>query len=93
MGKQTVIFLERNRYRTRRLVDGLRLLPVLAAILWVVPAIWTHDSQNPPGIAQVAIYFFATWAGMIALCLILARRLSHSAEFWSDSQTAPQDRG
>lgn len=92
MGKQAVIFLERNRYRTRRLVDGLRLLPILAAILWVVPAIWTHDSQNPPGIAQVAIYFFSTWAIMIALCLVLARRLRHSAEFWADGQAEPQDR-
>lgn len=93
MGKKPVIFLERDRYRTRRLVDGLRLLPILAAVLWVVPAIWTHDTQNPPGIAQVAIYFFATWAIMIALCWLLARRLRHSPEFWPEGQTAPQDRG
>ena len=92
MAKKPPIFLERDRYRTRRLVDGLRVLPIMAAILWVFPAIWTHDAENPPNIAQGAIYFFCTWAIMIGVSFLLVRRLRHSAEFWQDRQSGPGDR-
>ncbi len=96
MAKKPPIFLERDRYRTRRLVDALRVLPILAGILWLVPALWANDTQNPPEIARLAIYFFCTWALMIVLSFALSRRLRHSAEFaggiGTDGPSAPRDR-
>ena len=92
MSKKPSVFLERDRYRTRRLVDGLRVFPILAAVLWIFPVLWTYDAENPPNIALGAIYLFCTWATMIGISFVLVRRLRNSAEFWQDDQSGRKDR-
>ncbi|GHH01994.1 hypothetical protein [Pseudodonghicola xiamenensis] len=66
-GKKTPsVFLERQSYRRRRLMDAARLLPVLGALLFAVPLIWPRAGQ--PGAVQSShgvIYIFTVWAVLI----------------------------
>ena len=73
-GKKPV-FLERTSYRQRRLQDMARLLPVVAAVLFVLPLIWKLAGNQGRGTSDVMIYLFAIWCGLIAVAAIISRRL------------------
>ncbi len=73
-GKKPV-FLERANYRQRRLQDVARLLPVLAAVLFVLPLIWKLTGNEDRGTSDVVIYLFVIWSCLIAAAAILARKL------------------
>ncbi len=68
------VFLERQSYRRRRLVDMARLLPLLGVLLLLVPLLWPEADWAVVGDAQVApvpmsraiTYIFAVWAVLIA---------------------------
>ena len=66
-------FVERALYRKRRLIDGIRLLPVLGAGLFLIPALTLGDAAAST--ASRLIYFFVCWCGLIALCAYLVRIL------------------
>ncbi|MGE4327506.1 MAG: hypothetical protein AB7E21_15600 [Pseudodonghicola sp.] len=64
--KTPSVFLERQSYRRRRLMDAARLLPVLGALLFAVPLIWPRAGQ--PGAVKssdAVIYIFTVWAALI----------------------------
>ncbi|MGJ8545086.1 MAG: hypothetical protein ACSHWZ_06550 [Sulfitobacter sp.] len=80
------VFLERRSYRARRIMDAVRLLPIMGAALWMVPLLWTI-SANPetPGttLSQALRYIFAVWWVLIGLSLWLwsmARRADGRGE-------------
>lgn len=58
--------------RQRRLGDAAKFLPVLAAILMIVPALWA--SGTPTSVALV--YIFTIWGGMILVIAFLSRALA-----------------
>ena len=72
------VFLERQTYRRRRLLDAARLLPFLGAVLFAVPLLWptsaakhTASAQpDPLPMSHAVIYIFLAWAGLIALSFI-----------------------
>lgn len=66
------LFLERASYRRRRLGDAARVLPVLAAVLLLVPVWWVPASLSYAG---GAVWLFAAWAVLIALVWALHRAL------------------
>ncbi|SFS47217.1 hypothetical protein SAMN04488040_0487 [Sulfitobacter marinus] len=71
------LFLARRSYRFRRLMDAVRLLPVLALALWMVPLLWpVPDTGADPEIttSHTLRYIFGVWLGMILLALFLWRR-------------------
>lgn len=70
------MFLERRRYRLRRLTDAAYLLPLIGFILWALPAIRNPNMAAPRSTADGIIYLFLVWAGLIlsALTLSLALR-------------------
>ena len=79
------LFLERRSYRQRRLMDALRLLPVLGALLWAVPLMWGGDGagDGAGGEAAVAtsramLYIFGVWALLAVLAWVLSSRLDTS---------------
>jgi hypothetical protein len=74
------VFLERASYRQRRLQDMARILPVLAAILFVLPLIWKLTGNDGRGTSAVVIYLFAIWSGLIAIAAILSRKLKLDTE-------------
>jgi len=72
----TPVFLERRTYRRRRLMDAARLLPVIGAVLFLVPILWMQMPGDGPGTARAAVYVFCVWAGLIVLAVWVSRRLS-----------------
>jgi hypothetical protein len=74
-------FYERRNYRQRRMMDALRLLPVLGAMLWMLPLFWPQDIDGvaPVGLEAAIVYIFAIWVLLIltafGLSLVLKDRL------------------
>jgi hypothetical protein len=66
------LFLERETYRQRRMMDAARLLPLFGAALLLVPVFWNLGHPTSAG----AVYLFAVWLGLIVLTAALARRLA-----------------
>jgi hypothetical protein len=69
------VFLERASYRQRRLGDAARFLPVLGAILWLIPLLWASDGQEAPSNAGMVTYIFVIWLVLIVLAAVLSRLL------------------
>jgi hypothetical protein len=67
------LFLERETYRRRRLMDAARILPVLGLVLFLLPALWQRPGA--PNTAGEALYLFAVWAMLILAAALLARPL------------------
>jgi CheY-like chemotaxis protein len=71
--QQEPLFLARQGYRRRRLEDAARLLPWLGAFLFGLPLLWT-GARTAPGL----VYLFAAWIVLIAVALVLSRRLARA---------------
>ena len=69
----TTVFLERKSYRRRRMRDGLRLLPVFAFWLFMVPLLWGMDPSGVTSVktSSVLVYVFWVWIGMTLLSAVL----------------------
>lgn len=81
MGKEQnpPVFLERRSYRQRRLMDALRLLPLVGMMLWMVPVLWpVADTGDVPPIkmSQAITYVFAVWLALIFATAGLWSRLN-----------------
>jgi hypothetical protein len=74
------VFLARASYRQRRLQDLARLLPVLAAVLFVMPLIWKLAGNEGRGTSDVMIFLFVIWSGLIAIAALISRRLKLEPE-------------
>ncbi|WP_273248768.1 hypothetical protein [Sediminimonas qiaohouensis] len=84
------LFLERRSYRQRRLMDALRLLPLLGAVLWAVPLLWGQpepaasaaDGTGSGGMptSHAMLYIFGVWAVLAILALCLSLRLDRSVD-------------
>lgn len=59
------LFVERQTYRRRRIVDAARALPLLGLLLWWVPLLWALPTQ-PVSASTALIYVFAVWFGLVA---------------------------
>ena len=66
------LFLHRDTYRRRRIMDAARLLPLFGTALLLLPMLWADDHSTGLG----AVYLFLAWAGLIAAAALLARKLS-----------------
>lgn len=65
------LFLARAPYKRRRLRDAARLLPVLGALLLLLPLLWTPEVEVALRGADV-VYFFLVWAGLILAAAVFA---------------------
>jgi hypothetical protein len=73
------VFLERRSYRQRRMMDALRLLPLIGMLLWMVPVLWpVADAGDVPPIkmSQAVTYVFCVWVALIVATAGLWSRLS-----------------
>jgi len=64
------LFLERESYRRRRLIDAVRLLPVLGLVLFLMPMLWTRSAT-----ATGLVYLFMVWSLLVAISFWLSRRI------------------
>lgn len=70
------LFLERRSYRFRRIMDAIRMLPFLGALLWVVvPTMWPNGAEAEPSVAlSTALwYVFSVWLLAITASFALWR--------------------
>ncbi|MEM9434958.1 MAG: hypothetical protein AAGA12_13630 [Pseudomonadota bacterium] len=74
--KSESLFLEDNVYRRRRLTDAVRFLPVLAAMLFLLPAMFAASSLGG-STALHLVYFFFVWFSLILIAALLARNLGN----------------
>ncbi|WP_223422864.1 hypothetical protein [Tateyamaria pelophila] len=79
------IFLERSGYRQRRMMDALRVLPVLGVFLWMFPLFWPtgpaeHGIAEPVKMSSAVIYVFGVWVLLIAMSFGLRRILRATLE-------------
>lgn len=77
---RTPLFLERQSYRRRRLIDMIRILPVIGALLWAVPLLWRSGEDTSTSTSMAIIYLFGVWLGMVLLGAILARLLKKAGD-------------
>lgn len=89
---RTPVFLERSSYRRRRMMDALRLLPVVGVFLWMVPLFWPTVSDGPDAPAAMAMsdaiaYVFVVWLMLIIGGLALWWALRTGAEPGEDAAT------
>ncbi len=64
------VFLPRSTYRRRRVLDALRLLPILGMILLALPVIWHGTGQDN---VTAMTYVFGSWAVLIGAAAFLSR--------------------
>ena len=75
------LFLERKSYRWRRVGDAAKLLPILGAVLFLLPILWAASGRTSGGV----IYLFLVWALLIAIVAFLSRRLSDQEDARPDA--------
>ncbi|MFV0335882.1 MAG: hypothetical protein ACK5JR_17635 [Tropicimonas sp.] len=71
-GARVPLFLGREMYRRRRLMDAARLLPAFGTALLLLPMLWAAHH----GTAVAAVYVFAVWIVLILAAGALAHRLA-----------------
>lgn len=70
---QQKLFLERKSYRMRRLMDAVRLVPVLGLGLWLLPLMWSQPADPGGGVqlSTALTYLFGVWIGLVAAVFLL----------------------
>lgn len=72
------VFLARQTYRRRRMIDAMRVVPVLGLVLFFVPLL--GSTAGPRSTAGGGMYLFAVWLGLIAVAALLVRLLARSPD-------------
>ncbi|MEH6830896.1 MAG: hypothetical protein V7661_08635 [Sulfitobacter sp.] len=86
---KTRLFLERRSYRRRRMMDAVRILPLLCAVLFLaVPLMWPKgEAPDASMLLSTAIwYLFTVWVLAIMASFGLWRRIRRS-----DSSAQPHE--
>jgi len=69
-------FLGRETYRRRRLIDGMRLLPVAGGLLFLLPLLGSGGAQRSTALG--GLYLFLAWFGIILVAAVLVRALARA---------------
>lgn len=85
------LFLQRRPYRRRRLIDAVRVLPIFAAFLLLVPAVLIPPG-TPGSTGAMLLYLFGIWAVVIVLAALATRFLAR-AEMTAAGADAGGDSG
>lgn len=87
------LFLERRSYRRRRIMDAVRMLPFLCALLWMaVPAMWPNDAGGTEAMPlSVALrYVFIIWLLTITASFALWGRTGREDRASADTSARPK---
>lgn len=78
------LFLARQTYRLRRLMDAARLLPVLGFFLFLLPILWGPGTSVAHSTVFDGLYLFLVWPFLILCAFLVSRALAHSTEAEED---------
>ena len=67
------LFLHRETYRRRRIMDAARILPVIGFVLILLPVLWTQGRALST--AAEAVYLFILWLLLVLAAALLSRPL------------------
>lgn len=81
------LFLDREVYRRRRLMDAARLLPVVGVLLFLLPLLWAPQETAAADTARGGLFLFLVWAGLILAAFLLSRGLMR------EQRRGPPDEG
>lgn len=70
------VFLARETYRRRRLIDGLRLLPVVGLLMFLSPLVGGAGYLRETALSGV--FIFAGWFVLIVATWVLGRLLARA---------------
>ncbi len=70
------LFVAPRIYRSRRLRDAARILPVAGLVLMLMPMLWAPAGEAARSTARDGIYLFVLWGALILAARLLAPRLS-----------------
>lgn len=82
------LFLARQNYRRRRMMDASRLMPAFGLVLVLMPILWRPAESPEPDTARGLVYLFAVWLGLIVVAFGLARGLAPATDAIEDQDTA-----
>lgn len=83
------LFLEREIYRRRRLIDAAKWLPLAGVVLFVGPALLLGSPTSEAEGARTAtrlVYFFFIWVCLIATCAVISRGLVRGEDELGDTK-------
>jgi hypothetical protein len=66
------MFVGRDLYRRRRVMDTAKLLPAFGTVLVMMPILWASDRGTASGL----VYMFVVWAVLVLMAALISRRLS-----------------
>ncbi len=69
------IFLDRETYRKRRMVDAARILPLFGLVLLAIPMLWSAENGTGTTTTQVIKYVFGVWVVLVILGAALSSHL------------------
>lgn len=70
------LFLGRQTYRLRRVMDAARLLPILGFFFFLLPILWGNGPSVARSTATDALYLFLVWPLLILAAFVIARVLA-----------------
>jgi hypothetical protein len=83
------LFLARELYRRRRLMDAARALPLAGAVFFMLPLIWLAPAAPEPsavgaaaggsGTGTAGLWLFGLWIVLLGLAGVIAHRLPGAA--------------
>ncbi|MFC7704031.1 hypothetical protein ACFQXB_07485 [Plastorhodobacter daqingensis] len=86
------LYLARQSYRRRRMMDAARLLPVLGAVLMLMPLLWM-PSGGALDTARTKFYLFALWLLLIIVAALLSHPLIRSEDDEPDARPPGDESG
>lgn len=96
--QKTALFVERKTYRRRRLLDIARLLPLLGALLFLVPLMWPNpdpypapDTSGGMPMSEAITYIFLVWTLLILASVAFGFAVGRWAEKWTEGNSEPSE--
>lgn len=88
-GPREPLFVARDSYRRRRLLDAARLAPALGLVLLLVPVLWSAGTRTSGGL----VYVFSVWALLILVIGLMSRRLKAAMSADARAEDAGEPEG
>lgn len=66
----------RASQRPRRIIDALRILPLVGLWLWLLPVLWPREEAGGvqgAAMSTTLIYIFLVWSGLVIASALLVR--------------------